>query len=245
MRKSLKTKIYNIILFFLIVAFVAVGLLVFSDYKKIYEQTKAYKDIKEQCVSNPTAQKDEKKINWEKLYKINSDIVAWIDIPGTPVDYPVVMTKDSNYYLNHDIHKKASKYGCVFIDRTINKKPSKDKNLIIFAHNMGRWTDVMFSTLMKYEDKEYLKKHRKVFLYTSKGREIFNIVSVREVTPSSDAYHVDFGKIKLEKWISNAVSNSVVADTEFEAGRVKKILTLSTCTYEENRLVLHCIPEEK
>ena len=242
MRKPLKTKIYNVILFILIIAFVIVGALFFGDYKKLYEQTKTYKDIKEQCVSNPTAQNDKKEINWKKLFKINSDIVAWIDIPGTPVDYPVVKSKDNDYYLTHDIHQESSSYGSIFIDSRLYDKPFQSKNLIIYGHNMGKWTDVMFGSLMEYKDNDYFKKHKYVYLYTPGNKMKYKVISIREVSSKSEAYKVDFEKGGFRKWLDNAVTQSIYSvDEKIENGHV---LTLSTCTYGANRLVLHCIPEK-
>lgn len=244
MKKTGKINKYNIVLAVLSVAFLVVCSIVFGDVKKIYDSKKNYKNIKDQCVSKSKKEND-RKINWDKLHKINNDIACWIYIPGTPIDYPVVLTTDSGYYLSHDIHKKYSQYGSVFIDQTINEKPFDSKNLILFAHNMGRWTDVMFSSLMKYEEEKYVKKHRYVYLYTPSGKEKYKIISVREVSASSDAYNINFGKNKLKKWISSAMTQSVVPGIGIEdTEKVEKVMTLSTCTYSTNRLVLHCIPEE-
>ena len=244
MKKSIN--IYNIIPIILTAAFFVVGSYVFRDVKKYYDTKKCYENIKEHYVSQ-SGKKAGRKIDWNKLYKINDDIAAWVYIPGTPVDYPVLKSKDSDYYLSHDIHKKYSKYGSVFIDESINKRTVESKNLIIFAHNMGHWTDVMFGSLMKYEKADYLKKHKYVYLYIPYTPvQKYKIVSVREVSALSDAYNDDFGKGNLKKWIRNAITQSVVAcagDTDTK--KVRKVLTLSTCTYGSNRLVLHCLPEEK
>lgn len=245
MKKSGKINKYNIILVVLIAFFLVVCSIVFGDIKKIFDTKKDYENIKEQCVSDKSGKENGRKINWDKLYKINDDIVAWIYIPGTPIDYPVVLTTDSNYYLSHDIHKKYSQYGSVFIDKTVNEKPFESKNLILFAHNMGRWTDVMFGSLMKYKEQAYYKKHKYVYLYTPSGKEKYKIISVREVSASSDAYNVDFKKGELKEWISSTAAQSVVPGIEIEdTEKIEKVMTLSTCTYGTSRLVLHCIPEE-
>lgn len=234
----MKSKRYNLFLGILIVAFCVVCSFVFKDYKKMYDTKKNYKNMKEQCVSE-TAQNAGRKIHWDKLYKINRDIVAWLEIPDTPIDYPVVKTEDNDYYLSHDIYKNNSTYGAIFIDERLYSEPFESKNLIVYGHNMGHWTDVMFGTLMKYEDKDYLKEHRYVYLYTPSGEKKYKIVSVREASASSDAYRVDFRKENFKNWRDNVIGRSVE-----NTDNIEQILTLSTCTYGNNRLVLHCILEE-
>lgn len=233
----MKKKIYNIILFFLIIALVAVCSIIYKDYKKMYDVIKTYDDIKEQCVSN-TAKSDIRKIDWDKLYKINSDIVAWIEIPGTPVDYPIVKTTDYDYYLTHDIHKKYSQYGSLFIDERLRNNLFKSKNLIVYGHNMGKWTDVMFSSLMKYKNQDFYNKHKYVYFYTKDGKEKYKIVGIRETSSSSDAYKVEFTDGEYQQWI-----NEVVFPMD-NTREINKVLTLSTCTYGSDRLVLHCIMAE-
>ena len=237
----MKSKIYNFILFISIIAFYVVCFFVYKDIKKIYECKNTYDEIKKQCVSEKTTQNDNKKIAWDKLYKLNSDIVAWIEIPDTPIDYPVLKSENYDYYLSHDIHKEYSKFGAIFIDQRLYNNPFESKNFIVYGHNMGHWTDVMFGSLMEYKEKKYFDKHKYVYLYTPKIRETYQIVSVREVSSSSDAYNIDFEKGEFKNWINNVISKSIYPCTD-NVGNVKHIMTLSTCTYGENRLVMHCIP---
>ena len=243
---KLKMKIYDIVLVIFILLFIAAGSVIYKDYKKMYDAKKVYDEIKEQCVSdkNKTAENNEKNINWDKLYKINSDITAWIEIPGTVIDYPVVRTQDYDFYLSHDIRKKYSKFGTLFIDQRLYKKPFKSKNLVIYGHNMGRYTDIMFSSLMQYEKQIYCNKHKYIHLYRKEEMQTYKIISVREVSSSSDAYKIKLRKGEYLKWIDNAVRKSEnLADNDKvnKETQPEKVLTLSTCTYGKNRLVLHCI----
>lgn len=239
----MKAKIYNVFLSILVTAFCIVALFVYKDFKNMYDSQNTYDEIKEQCVSEKSAQNDDKKIDWDKLYKINSDIVAWIYIPGTPIDYPVLKSKDYDYYLAHDLYGKSSKYGSIFIDKRLYDEPFKSENLIIYGHNMGHWTDVMFGSLMEYKDKGYFKKHKYVYLYTPERKVKYQIISVREVSSSSDAYDIDIKKREFSNWINNLISKSIYPCIDSDSVcNVKHIMTLSTCTYGTNRFAIHCIP---
>lgn len=244
---KLKMKIYDIVLVIFILLFIAAGSVIYKDYKKMYDAKKVYDEIKEQCVSdkNKTAENNEKNINWDKLYKINSDITAWIAIPGTVIDYPVVRTQDYDFYLSHDIRKKYSKFGTLFIDQRLYKKPFKSKNLVIYGHNMGRYTDIMFSSLMQYEKQTYCDKHKYVHLYVKdmEKEQTYRIISVMEVSSSSDAYKIDFHKDEYADWIQGITEKSIVDGGQDSINNVNQILTLSTCTYGRSRLVVHCVRE--
>lgn len=236
---SISQKKYNIILVVLITAFIAVGVLIFKDFKNIYDCKNTYKDMKAQCVSSD-GNNGGKKIDWKKLYEINIDIVAWIDIPETPIDYPVVRTKDSDYCLTHDINNTYSKYGSIFIDERLYDNPFRSRNLIIYGHNMGRWSDVMFGSLTAYKEPDYLKKHPTVYLYTPEDVKKYRAGKVSEVMPDSDVYRTVFaGKKAFQSWAADILSFSVREKAE-------QVLTLSTCTYDgTKRIVLHCVEEKQ
>ena len=93
----------------------------------------------------------------------NEDMAAWLLIPDTKIDEPVMWTPgDENYYLNRNFKKKSDKNGCLILDTDSCLDPITT-NQIIHGHNMksGR----MFGTLMKYEDPDYAKEHPYIYLY--------------------------------------------------------------------------------
>ena len=211
----------------------------------MYDSIQIYDEIREQCVSDKKkgTKDNDKDINWDKLYKINPDIVAWIKIPDTPVDYPIVRTKDYDFYLSHDIYKKYSKYGTLFIDQRLYENLFSCKNLIIYGHNMGRYTDIMFSSLIQYKKQEYYNKNKYIHLYV-KGMEkeqIYRIISVMEVQSSSEAYKIHFDKEEYTDWIQGITEKSIVNCGQDNTNSEGQMLTLSTCTYGSTRLVLHCV----
>ena len=92
--------------------------------KEYYDGQKEYEELKEYTEEEPNGQQDdptegeaeEKTIDFAELRKINEDIVAWIQISGIGVDYPVVQGEDNEYYLHHTFRKEANKAGSIFLD---------------------------------------------------------------------------------------------------------------------------------
>lgn len=93
---------------------------------------------------------------YRKIYEKNNDFIGWISIPGTSLDYPVVQTKDNEYYLKHDFNKDESEIGIPFLDMRNDIEGYQD-NFIIYGHNLNNGN--MFGCLKNYLDKSYYEKH--------------------------------------------------------------------------------------
>ena len=243
MKKKKVTIVLNVVLVILTFVFIFVFTIFFKDVREMHKVKSVYSDVEQECVSEKSKNTADKKIDWDKLKKENSDIVAWLYIPDTVINYPVVKTKANSYYLNHDIYGKYSKYGSIFFDERLYNNPFDSKNIIVYGHNMGHWTNLMFSTLLKYENSSYFKKHRYVYFYTEKENLKLDIVSVRVVSSASDAYNISFKKGEFKKWLNNACNKSIIPIKQQEYD-LKQVVTISTCTYDgNNRFVLHCVKE--
>ena len=101
-------------------------------------------------------------VNFAGLKTQNGDICAWIYIPGTDVDYPVLQGSDNAYYLNHDAYGEYSPDGSIFVDAG-NNLDFEDFDTIIYGHNMS--TGTMFKTLHNYEDDSFWESNRNVYIY--------------------------------------------------------------------------------
>ena len=179
------------------------------------------------------------KIDFEYLKSQNSDIIGWIKVEGTKIEYPVVKTSDNNFYINHNFYKNKSKSGWIFADYR-NKLNGNDKNIIIYGHNMRN--DSMFGTLEKVLTSSWYEKeeNRNVVFITENEYSIYRVFSIYQTKTLSDSYYVttDFYDLEYEVFIVNLKNRSIV---NFEE-RVdtNQILTLSTCTDDsKNRIVLH------
>ena len=139
----------------------------YYDGQKEYKELKAY--IKEVPVCQPekmTGDEPEKEtgkeIDFEGLRKINEDLVAWIQIPGIGLDYPVVQGEDNEYYLYHTFQKENNKAGSIFLDYR-NHDDFTDRRVILYGHNMKDGS--MFSNLKQYQDSVFRKNSDSAYLY--------------------------------------------------------------------------------
>lgn len=132
----------KIILVFCIVVFGIAAMNLVEIGKEYYDGQKEYEELKEYTEEKANGQQDdpteseaeEKTIDFAELRKINEDIVAWIQIPGSDVDYPVVHGEDNEYYLHHTFQKEANKAGSIFLDYR-NHDDFTDRRMILYRND--------------------------------------------------------------------------------------------------------------
>ena len=212
---------------------------VFDDLQKIFENTENSTNendntaVLENETSNMPSQNT---YNLENLAKINSDVVAWIKIDGTNIDYPVMQNGD--YYLHKNIYKNYSSHGTPYLAYYCNLK--KSNNLIIYGHHMKDGT--MFSNLEKYKNYNFYQNHKYIKLYTlENGETIENIYEVmiafKTIAYSDKGFrYYSYTDFENSKDYENFVENC--RKTEFYyTGLVgthqNKYITLSTCEYSQ------------
>ena len=102
-------------------------------------------------------------IDFAALQSKNPDIYAWITIPGTAVDYPIVQSEtDNTYYLTHTIDGEVSPEGSIYTE-TYNSRDFEDPNTVIYGHDMANGS--MFQNLLKYQDRSFFDANREVLVY--------------------------------------------------------------------------------
>ena len=171
-------------------------------------------------------------IDFQSLYEVNPDVMGWIRIDDTPVDYPVVQGDDNDYYLNRSFKRSKSSSGVPFLDFTNSFDPM-DSNLVIYGHNMGNGKTTMFSSLLKYYDEEYFNKHPVIEFDTVAGAGSWRIFSVFkfDVNNISDFNYTqhNFGSLAdFQAFIANAKAHSLY-DCGVTPEFGSHIITLSTC----------------
>lgn len=116
----------------------------------------------------------EKNINWDDLYKTNEHIYAWIYIPNTNVDYPVLQhPSDDSFYLNRNLDGSWGYPGCIYSEHAYNHKDWTDFNTLLYGHNMKNGT--MFKTLHKFADSAFFEENRYAYIYTPEHVYVYDI----------------------------------------------------------------------
>jgi len=119
--------------------------------------------------------------DFNELHDVNEDIIAWVNIPGTKVDYPIVFNGTDDY-LHQNLDKEYSYSGTPFIDKEA-ENPLKDTVNIIYGHHMKNGT--LFSDIDRYNDASYFDAHKDINVYTE--NETLNLHPVATITGKADA----------------------------------------------------------
>ncbi len=186
----------------------------------------------------------EKNIDWDYLHSENKDIYAWIYIPNTKVDYPVLQSGDDNsYYLEHNLDGSRGKPGCIYSEN-YNHTGFTDYNTVLYGHNMK--SGAMFGSLHKFEDSNFFEKNQYVYIYTESGVKVYEIFAAYN---DSDAHILNAYDFSSEenygKYLDHVFSNRDMS-SNFRDGvsvtSANNILTLSTCTsYSDQRYIVQAV----
>lgn len=177
-------------------------------------------------------------VDFNKLIDINNDTKGWIQVNGTNINYPFVQSKDNEYYLNHAIDKSYNEAGWVFMDYR-NDIKSMDKNTILYAH--GRFDNTMFGSLLNIFNNGWLNDSDNFVIKMSSEYEntLWQIFSAYIIPTTNDYLQIDFSDdieflnfLKMLTKRSDYNFNTSVSGSD-------KILTLSTCFNNNDKLVLH------
>lgn len=172
--KKAKTKYKILLILFVIIIAVCVGILVYLS-KNSNSNKSIYEEISVEDISNVEDNITENVRKVINLKQENSDVIGWIKIDNTIIDYPILQTTDNEYYLKHNYKKEKSKYGSIYLHKDSDIK-DVNSNLIIYGHNMK--DEQMFNTLLKYEDKNFYNEHKKIKIATELEESEYEILSV-------------------------------------------------------------------
>ncbi len=172
------------------------------------------------------------------LSAINPDYACWINIPGTPINYPVVQGTDNSHYLRYDFKNQEIITGCPFIDFA-QKKDMSGNVTTICGHNMK--DERMFGTLKKYKDKTFWEESPYIYIITPERAYRYEIFAVYEQYYISFVFASRFDDSQFTALLDHAAKNTLY-DTGVQVPEGAKVLTLYTCTDDtEYRLVIHAV----
>ena len=169
-------------------------------------------------------------VNLAKLQSQNAEFIAWLQIPGTSVNYPVVQTSDTAFYLTHNFKRQKAKAGTLFsLPSTDYRTPGK--NIVIYGHHLSHRPNAMFSPLLNYKQAGYGRKHSKVLLdsiFRSNTYRVFAVVNW-DIDGDWMPMQTSFGSTEeFTAFVQEAQRRSLY-DTGVSVPENAEILTLITC----------------
>lgn len=186
-------------------------------------------------------------IDFAGMWEVNEDVYAWITVPGTVIDYPILQHEtDNTYYLNYNIDGSHGYPGCIYTEN-MNSKDFTDNNTVIYGHNMKNGT--MFAGLHKFEDAGFFEENTQVLIYTPEREYNYTIFAAyiyddRHLLYSFDFANQDVYASYLED-IQNMRSMNALIREDVEVTAEDKIITLVTCigNQPEKRLLVQAVLE--
>ena len=230
-------KIYSLILILLIVILAISSYFFIKEIAENKKENELFEELQEvvQEEEKTTAQ-NQITDNLKSISKINTDIIGWIKIDGTNINYPVMQNGD--FYLHRNVYKNYSSSGTPYLAEHCNLKTSD--NLIIYGHHMKNNT--MFSNLDNYKNYNYYKNHKYIKFYTLEDNKTiendYEIVFAFKTVAYSDKgfKYYNYTKFYDENDFNSFVEkcrNYEFYNTNVKVNYVDKLITLSTCEYSQ------------
>ena len=170
-------------------------------------------------------------VDFDAMWEVNPDVYAWITVPGTVIDYPILQhATDNTYYLNYNIDGSYGYPGCIYTEN-MNSKEFTDNNTVIYGHNMKNGT--MFAGLHKFEDSNFFNEHTEVYIYTPEKELRYTIFAAYIYDDRHLLYSFDFADEQVYANYLNDIQNmrsmNALIREDVEVTAEDKIITLVTC----------------
>lgn len=230
----------NIILVIALVGFVFSGFMTIKIWREYKVNEESYKRMQNY---GPTATDENiqkfKESDYKDLSDINADLIAWLKIPNTVIDYPIVRNPNDEYYMTHNFEKRENDGGTIFAESVI-KNPFEDENTILHGHNMRDGS--MFAALNKYKEEDFFKNNNNIYISTKNVSYTYQVFSAYVEKVSSEPYKYSFPSNEdYVEFLRELKNKSMFYTDEYNLTEKDKIITLSTCSYEvtDGRLLVH------
>lgn len=176
--------------------------------------------------------------DFNELKQINKEVRGWIQVNGTNINYPYVQASDNDFYLNHSFDKSSNGAGWIFMDYRNNSKEF-DKNTIIYGH--GRSNTSMFGTLKNILKSSWFKDSNNyvIKLATEQENSLWEVFSVYKIPTTSDYLQIKFSSDEEFQNFANKLIERSAYNFNTPVNSTDKIITLSTCWNDEEKVVMH------
>lgn len=227
-------RILSIMAGILILLMLSYGMYSLWDTYKIYANSFADEELlkfrpTDDGADNPTL---------KDLKKLNPDVKAWIQVPKTNIDYPVVQGQDDMEYINKNVYGEFELSGAIFLS-CLNKDDFSDPYNLVYGHNMKNGG--MFADVADFTNKEYFETHQKGKLYLTDATQKIRFFACMKVT-AADAkiYHPDGYRKENLKDLLDYIQANAVQYRDVNVADENSLIALSTCSEAETngRVVL-------
>ncbi len=224
----------------------------FSYYRESWESKKDYAELESLAretessgtgTSSETGSTEslpvfEGTINFTALQMLNEDICAYITVPGTSIDYPVVMSSDDEHYLRYTASNIMNNAGAIFIQY----QQSRDidfNNTLIYGHNRNDGT--MFSDLLEYKEYAFWQENPYVLIETPTEQRIYKIFAAYSNGSVDFTYVPNLTDVQYAQYLEE-IDEKKLYDTGVEVTTSDTIISLITCTEDAvDRFVVHAV----
>ena len=198
----------------------------------------------------PEIEKAELPIDFEGLWEVNPEIYAWLRVPDTNIDYPVLqhMEDDQSYYLTRDIYGKSNQAGSIYTEY-YNSRDFQEPNTVLYGHNMKNGS--MFHNVRYFADREYFDEHEELYIYLPDKILKYQIIACYEYDDrhllGSFDFHDEAVFAEYLEDIMNPRSMYAMIREGVELTTEDKLVTLSTCVANKpnNRRLLQAVLVEE
>lgn len=223
-----------------------------ENYQRLQKETEnTQNEVMEEQAEKVSVPKDilqelgieipEKNLDFAALQEENPDIYAWITIPGTKVDYPILQhPTDDSYYLEHNLDGSEGYPGCIYTE-AVNRKDFTDPNTVLYGHNMKDGS--MFASLHDFEDSQVFEENPYIFIYTPEKTYVYQIFAAYKYNAIHLIYNFDLNNSEVfQNYLEQIfeirdMDANIRKDVSVNADN--HIITLSTCiTGEKNKRFL-------
>lgn len=227
-------RILSIMAGILILLMLSYGMYSLWDTYKIYANSFADEELlkfrpTDDGEDNPTL---------KDLKKLNPDVKAWIQVPKTNIDYPVVQGQDDMEYINKNVYGEFELSGAIFLS-CLNKDDFSDPYNLVYGHNMKNGG--MFADVADFTNKEYFEMHQKGKLYlTDATRKIRFFACMKVTAADAKIYHPDGYRKENLKDLLDYIQANAVQYRDVNVADENSLIALSTCSEAETngRVVL-------
>lgn len=234
-RRNTARIVFRIALAVFIIAVVALGAIIFQ----YLAQQRAYDDLEQyaQVSDSQNLQLSDLTVDWAALHDINPDIVAWIYVPDTPINYPVVQGADNEEYLHKAFDGSTgwlASAGTIFLDSS-NAADLTDRNMALYGHHMNDGS--MFACLTSWLDDDEFNAHRDMYVLTPEGNYRLKTFSLLKTTGSDALVQTTFkNDDSYQNYIQDKLDRSLVTQKGdvLSASDIQQSFLFATCEYSQN-----------